>query len=145
MPGGIFMVIIKFILTLIVTVFVVFIVGANAGNQCDVNLVFCYFKNVPVATTAIIAFAVGAIFAIPFAFFEKEQKRKEFMNRFKQRQEALRKKKDEEEARRKAREEIAKERAMIQAQKLQEKEDAKKAKEDAKKLKIMEKEAESEN
>lgn len=147
------MVILKLICTLIGAIIIVFVVGANAGNQCDVDLVFCHFENVPVATTAIVAFAIGALFTIPFAFFEKEQKRKEFMNRFKQRQEAIRKRQAEEAARIKARQDLAQEKAEEKAARLQEKheaaekaalekaaiqqakEDAKKAKEEAKLLK----------
>ena len=147
------MVILKLICTLIGAIIIVFVVGANAGNQCDVDLVFYHFENVPVATTTIVAFAIGALFTIPFAFFEKEQKRKEFMNRFKQRQEAIRKRQAEEAARIKARQDLAQEKAEEKAARLQEKheaaekaalekaakqqakEDAKKAKEDAKLLK----------
>lgn len=147
------MVILKLICTLIGAIIIVFVVGANAGNQCDVDLVFYHFENVPVATTAIVAFAIGALFTIPFAFFEKEQKRKEFMNRFKQRQEAIRKRQAEEAARIKARQDLAQEKAEEKAARLQKKheaaekaalekaaiqqakEDAKKAKEEAKLLK----------
>ena len=147
------MVILKLICTLIGAIIIVFVVGANAGNQCDVDLVFYHFENVPVATTAIVAFAIGALFTIPFAFFEKEQKRKEFMNRFKQRQEAIRKRQAEEAARIKARQDLAQEKAEEKAARLQEKheaaekaalekaakqqakEEAKKAKEEAKLLK----------
>lgn len=118
------MVILKLICTLIGAIIIVFVVGANAGNQCDVNLVFYHFENVPVATTAIVAFTIGALFTIPFAFFEKEQKRKEFMNRFKQRQDAIHKRQAEEAAKLKARQELAQERADEKAARLQEKEEA---------------------
>jgi len=61
--------------TLAVLVVLLFFIGFNVENTCDLSLGFHTFKNVPVFLTVFASFILGTFFSLPFFFFRKRPKK----------------------------------------------------------------------
>ena len=67
----------KLIIFLVILGLVVFFIGANLSNVSDISFWFIKFEDVPIFISLFIAFAVGIVVMIPFAFFRGKKRKKE--------------------------------------------------------------------
>jgi len=64
----------KFLLFLVGMVLLIAFAWVNYDNVADISFGFYNFREIPVFISVFVSFVVGALFAIPFAFFGKKKK-----------------------------------------------------------------------
>lgn len=66
--------ILKFLLFLVGMILLIAFAWVNYDNISDISFGFYSFKEIPVFISLFVSFVVGALFAIPFAFFGRKKK-----------------------------------------------------------------------
>ncbi|MBO7431065.1 MAG: hypothetical protein J6U56_08675 [Spirochaetia bacterium] len=65
----------RMILFVIFICFYALFAALNLSNATDINFGFISFSNVPIFLSVTVAFALGAVFMIPFMFGRKKEKK----------------------------------------------------------------------
>ncbi len=67
----------RLISSIIFLILIVFFVGFNLDNKCDVNLLFYKFQQIPVFYTILISYALGVLVTIPAILFREKKPKKD--------------------------------------------------------------------